>query len=89
MRVQRILVFMLWSAVMIGSCAPNSKIHNNIKSELMLTPTDLQGETPMTPVVLAAAIDRLSTDSLPNPDLTTLVDGNNKFAFSMYRTINK
>ena len=89
MRVQKILSFMLWSGLMIASCAPNSKILNNTNPELMSTPTDPQGEIPVTHIVLAADIDRLPPDSFPNPDLTSLVDGNNKFAFSMYRAINK
>ena len=89
MRVQKILSFMLWSGLMIASCVPNSKILNNTNAELMSTPTEPQGEIPVTHIALAADIDRFPPDSFPNPDLTSLVDGNNKFAFSLYRAINK
>lgn len=89
MRVQKKFIFLLCSALVIGSCAPSTKTLNNTNPELMSTPTDIQGETPVEPVFLEAAINRLPPDSFPDPDLSSLVDGNNEFAFSIYQVINK
>ena len=89
MRVQKILILLLCSVLLIGSCAPSSKTPNSTDPELISTPTDLPGEIPMEPVFLEAAIDRLPPNSFPDPDLLSLVDGNNEFALSMYRVINK
>ena len=89
MRVRKILIFMLWSALILVSCTPNTKIPNSSKPELISTPTDLKEEVPVKNVFLAADVERLPPDSFPDPDLNSLVEGNNKFAFSMYRAINK
>lgn len=89
MRTQKIVLFTLLATLIFGSCAPYPKSQNNSKPDIVITPTDLPEENNFKPVVLSASVDRHLSDALPNPDLMSLVDGNNKFAVSMYQALNK
>ncbi len=74
---------------LISSCVPDQNVHPNSEPSNTPSTNNQIEESYMAPKVLAANINRNPIDKLPNPELQTLVSGNNDFAFSLFQVLNQ
>jgi serpin B len=89
MFTQKLTIIVVLLIILISSCAPAQIIQTNSESSNTPSSNVLSEEKYMVPKVLAANIKRDPIGNLPNPELQSLVKGNNEFAFSLFQILNQ